>query len=40
MGPVEAKYLTLDTMADKALASRELASRTLASNATYVAVPS
>ena len=37
MGPVESKYVTLDTMADKALASLELASRTRASNATYVA---
>ncbi len=37
MGPVESKYVTLDSMADKALASLELASRTRASNATYVA---
>ena len=37
MGPVESKYVTLDTMADKALASLELASRTRASSAKYVA---
>ena len=39
MGPVESKYVTLDSMADKALASLELASRTRASNAKYVAEP-
>ena len=37
MGPVESRYVTLDSMADKALASLELASKTRASNATYVA---
>ena len=37
MGPVESKYVTLGSMAEKALASLELASKTRASNATYVA---
>jgi len=37
MGPVESRYVTLDSMASKALASLELASKTRASNATYVA---
>ena len=38
LGPVESRYVTLDSMADKALASLELASKTRASNATYVAI--
>jgi len=36
-GPVESRYVTLDTMSDKALASLELADRIRASDATYVA---
>jgi DNA polymerase II large subunit len=37
MGPIESRYVTLNSMADKALASLELALKTRASNATYVA---
>ncbi len=37
MGPVESRYVTLNSMADKTLASLELALKTRASNATYVA---
>jgi DNA polymerase II large subunit len=36
-GPIESRYVTLDSMSDKALASLELADRTRASDATYVA---
>ena len=37
MGPSESRYVTLDSMKAKALASLELASKTRASDATYVA---